>query len=150
MIRIGRDISRLGRFGLQVLTVAEPMEVIHVSVRERWSSSRKRRLTSGPAIWTPKALEGFSPRKKDGSEEWEWVKNGTMLTIPEAPFPTAEERFERQLRYGEEVSWGSVTKTEGSDWKEWWCMVRTWIRRYSGIQFLSGVFIEHLHRHKWS
>jgi hypothetical protein len=59
---------------------------------------------TGPAVWNPKALEGFTPRQKEGSDEWEWVKNGdTNLIIPEAPFPTATESLEWQLRYVDEA-----------------------------------------------
>jgi len=53
-------------------------------------------LTTVPAVWNPKALEGFTPRRMNGSDEWEY---GAPLTIPEAPFPTTEESYERQLRY---------------------------------------------------
>jgi hypothetical protein len=52
----------------------------------------------------PKALEGFTPRQKEGSDEWEWVKAGdTALTILEAPFPTATESLEWRLRYEAEA-----------------------------------------------
>jgi hypothetical protein len=41
----------------------------------------------------------------NGSDKWEWVKNdgGATLMIPEAPFPMAEESYERQLRYWDEA-----------------------------------------------
>ena len=79
-------------------------EMMHPSVRERWRSSRERGLTTGPAVWKPKALEGFTPGQKAGSDNWEWVKDGgTALTIPEAPFPTATESLEWQLRYAAEA-----------------------------------------------
>jgi len=42
-------------------------ETVHASERERWQSSRRRGLTTGPAVWNPKALEGFTPRRMNGS-----------------------------------------------------------------------------------
>jgi len=85
-------------------------ETMHSSVRERWRSSREHGLTTEPAVWNPKALEGFSPRQKEDSDEWEWVKDGgTALTIPEAPFPTATESVEWQLRYAPVPSTGRKT-----------------------------------------
>jgi len=73
-------------------------ETVHASARVRWQSSREHGLTSGPAVWNPKALEGFTPRQMKGNDRWEWVRNDA-LTIPEAPFPTTEESCERELRY---------------------------------------------------
>jgi len=62
-------------------------ETIHASVRERWLS---RGLRTGPAVWRPKALNGFEPREADG--KWEWVKKDSKgreaLVIPEAQFPS--------------------------------------------------------------
>ena len=86
-------------------------EEMHASVRERWETSRQNGcgLTTGPAVWNPKALEGFMPKQIEGSEEWEWVKDGTLqqvmgttVTIPEAHFPTTD-GFEWQLRYAGKV-----------------------------------------------
>ena len=42
-------------------------ETVHASERERWQSSRRRGLTTRPAVWNPKALEGFTPRRMNGS-----------------------------------------------------------------------------------
>ena len=86
---------------------------------DSYQESREHRLTTGPAVSNPKALEGFMPRQKEGSDGWEWVKNGgiwqwmmgTTLTIPEAPF--------QQLRAlsGSCGMWPKrfPRKTEGSD-----------------------------------
>lgn len=41
-------------------------EYMHASVWERWESSGNRRLTTGPPIWTPKALKGFQRREVPG------------------------------------------------------------------------------------
>jgi len=78
-------------------------EMMHPSVRERWRTSREHGLTTGPAVWNPKALKGFTPRQKGDSNEWEWVKDGDTLMIPEAPFSTATESLEWQLRYASEA-----------------------------------------------
>ena len=104
-------------------------ETIHASVRERWLS---RGLRTGPAVWRPKALNGFGLREAaDG--KWEWVKKDSKgkeaLVIQEAQFPSkasfsldsdqVDISFEGLLRYSPVMPKGdaqlvSSGKTAGS------------------------------------
>lgn len=71
-------------------------EVVHASVRERW--------TTRPAgqEWRPRALKGFEPKQR-GDGTWEWVKGaggGKEIALDEEPFEgKAEGSFEWLLRY---------------------------------------------------
>lgn len=70
-------------------------EVVHASVRERWSARPENR------DWRPPSLKGFEP--KQSGEQWEWVKNlgrGKLLILEEEPFEKKEKgSFEWLLRY---------------------------------------------------
>ena len=71
-------------------------EVVHASVRERW--------TTRPAgqEWRPHALKGFEPKQREDGK-WEWVKDagsGKRIALDEEPFENkAEGSFEWLLRY---------------------------------------------------
>ena len=71
-------------------------EVVHASVRERWSTRPENR------DWRPPALKSFEPKQRaDGG--WEWVKEdwrGKRIAIAEEPFEKKEKgTFEWLLRY---------------------------------------------------
>lgn len=77
-------------------SVDRTCEVVHASVRERWSARPENR------DWRPPALKGFEPKQSAGGR-WEWVKEvgrGKILVLEEEPFEEkGKGSFEWLLRY---------------------------------------------------
>jgi len=79
---------------LSTTPVGPSHEMMHASVRERWTKMPN---------WRPDALKHFEP-KETRTGDWEWVKpiyRRQSIVLPEAPFTTNEASMEWKLRYAD-------------------------------------------------